>query len=152
MCYAVFLSTTSAEDLARHNSDRLIFSREVPDEAAVGALHYPHRWYVGSKSGCSCTFRHLHSTELGFGPPVDWYPEEEDEVTATLEFVAVVRTLVESGERVDCIDAWSGEAGTPGFGEPFAVNLATLSDADFRFFEAHHFDFVLSQRNAVSTS
>ena len=142
MCYAVFLSTTSAEDLARHNSDRLRFSREVPDEAAVGALHYPHQWYVGSKSGCSCTFRHLHSTELGFGPPVDWYPEEGDEIAATLEFIAVVRALAEAGERVDCVDVWSGEAGTHDFGEPLVVDLSTVADADFRFFEDRRFDFV----------
>jgi hypothetical protein len=152
MCYVIVLSTTSAEDLARHNSDRLRFARELPDEATVEALNYPHRWYVGSKSGCSCTFRHLHSTELGFGSPVDWYPEEGDEITATLEFVAVVRALVEAGERVDCIDAWSGEAGTPEFAERLAVDLATLADSEFRFFEAHHFDFVISQVNAGLTS
>ena len=151
MCYVIVLSTTSTGDLARYNSDRLRFSREVPDEAAVEALHYPHQWYVGSKSGCSCTFRHLHSTELGFGPPVDWYPEEGDEIAATLEFIAVVRALVEAGERVDCVDVWSGETGAHDFGETLAVDLSNVADADFRFFEAHHFDFVISQRNAGST-
>ena len=143
MCYVVLLSTTSAEDLARLNSDLLRFSRELPDEPATQALAYPQRWYVGSKTGCSCTFRHLHSIELGFGPPVDWYPEEGDEIAATLEFIAVVRALVEAGARVDCVDAWSGEAGTHGFGEPLGVDLSTLADADFRFFEDRCFDFVV---------
>jgi hypothetical protein len=142
MCYVVLLSTTSDADLARHGSDLLCFSRELPDEHAAHALAYPHRWYVGSKSGCSCTFRHLYSTELGFGAPVDWYPEEDDAIAATLEFIAVVRGLVASGAAVDCVDAWSGESNTHGLGEPLAVDLATLADADFRFFEDRRFDFI----------
>lgn len=147
MCYVVFLSTTSEEDLARHNSDLLRFSRELPDEPAATALLHPHRWYVGSKSGCSCTFRHLHSTELGFGPPVDWYPEDEAEIRGTLEFIAVVRALVETGARVDCIDAWSGEAGPAVAEAGVTVDLAQVGDAAFRFFENRRFDFFLPPKS-----
>lgn len=64
----------------------------------------------------------------------------------------MVRALVEAGERVDCVDVWSGEAGAHDFCETLAVDLSTVADADFRFFEAHHFGFVISQRNAGSTS
>lgn len=139
MCYVVLLSTTSGADLGRYDSELLHFERELPEAQVVAALKYPNRWFVGSKSGCSCTFRHLHATELGFGPPVDWYPEEDDEVAGTLEFVAVVRHLVEAGERVDCIDAWSGEAAA----DPavLEVDLGEVADAEFRFFEDRHFDF-----------
>jgi hypothetical protein len=144
MCYVVVLSTTSDEDLSRHDTALLSFTRELPDESAVALLAYPHRWYVGSKSGCSCTFRHLHDTELGFGPPVDWYPEDADEIAATKEFITVVRRLVQGGAKVDCIDAWSGESGTAGFGEPLTVDLAAVADADFRFFENRQFTFVVS--------
>ncbi len=147
MCYVVLLSTTSDADLARHNSEFLRFERELPGCAAVAALRYPNRWYVGSKSGCSCTFRHLHSTELGFGPPVDWYPEEADEIAGTLAFVAVVREIVEAGARVDCVDAWTKEAGTNTAGERLEVDLGEVGDADFRFFEDRHFDFVDTARS-----
>ena len=51
------------------------------------------RRHVGSKSGCSCTFRHLYSIELGFGEPVDWYPEEPDAIEATIQLASTIRRL-----------------------------------------------------------
>jgi hypothetical protein len=74
----------------------------------------------------------------------DWYPEDADEIAATKEFITVVRRLVQGGAKVDCIDAWSGESGTAGFGEPLTVDLAAVADADFRFFENRQFTFVVS--------
>jgi hypothetical protein len=83
MCYQLVLSTDSPEDLSRHDDDaRVTFTRELPGVPEEALLAYPHRWFVGSRHGCSCGFRHLHvsSVELGFGEPVDWYPEELDDV------------------------------------------------------------------------
>ena len=142
MCYVVLLSTTSSVDLGADSSELVKFERELPQGAAIDRLLYPHRWYVGSKSGCSCTFRHLLSTELGFGAPEEWYPEEPDEIAATLELVRVVRRLVEEGERVDCVDAWEHADPSLVSAASRTVDLARISDEEFRFFENHHFVFV----------
>ena len=102
-------------------------------------LRNEHHWYVGSRSGCSCTFRHLFSTELGFSEPVDWYEEDESEIAATLSFIKIIRQLVENGQRVDCIDAWN-DAKQDDILER-VVNLKIVNDEQFRFFENHHFVF-----------
>jgi hypothetical protein len=139
VCYAVYLSTDSPQDLAQHNIDLIHFEHESIPESVGSMLLYPHQWYVGSKSGCSCTFRHLYSVELGFGKLVAWYQEDEHEIAATLLFVKVVRALVERGHKVDCVDAWHGASMDDIHHRQ--VNLNELKDEQFRFFENHHFHF-----------
>ena len=77
--------------------------------------------------------------ELGFSEPVDWYEEDENEIAATLSFIKIIRQLIESGQRVDCIDAWN-DAVQDNIVERF-VNLKKIDDEQFRFFENHHFIF-----------
>lgn len=139
MCYIVFLSTSSPEDLSAESTDLVRFGREHLDNEVASMLAYEHKWYVGSASGCSCTFRHLMSPELGFGRPEDWFPEERDAIEATAAFVAVVRRMLDSGYQVDCIDAWAG-AERAGIIKK-DVDLSAIADEEFRFFENHHFAF-----------
>ena len=75
MCYGVYISTDSPENLAERNSALVRFEKVTDVDAApcIGVLDFPNQWCVGSKSGCSCTFRHLYSIELGFGEPESWY-------------------------------------------------------------------------------
>ena len=141
MCYLLLLSTSSDQDLALLSNDLVTFSQELPDVAAVDSLRYSCQWYVGSQSGCSCTFRHLHSVELGFGVPVDWYPEESEEIRATLQFITIVRSMVERGDSVDCIDLWEGQGDKPLLCTEVVVDLAQVDNEAFRFFENHHFIF-----------
>ena len=139
MCYALYLSTTSKKDLAALNSDMVRFERLSDDEGHASVLKYPEKWYVGSKSGCSCNFRHLTSVELGFGEPLDWYPEEEDDIQATAELFKVIFRLVSEGNQVDCLDFWEGmERGEV---KTLAVDLRTVPEKAFRFFENHQFVF-----------
>ena len=139
MCYAIYLSTGTNQDLSLENSDLIHFERRTVEEPFGSILLYVQQWYVGSKSGCSCTFRHLYSSELGFSEPVEWYDEDEEEVSATLLFIIVVRSLIERGHKVDCIDAWYGA--TKGEILEKQVDLDELNDAQFRFFENYHFSF-----------
>ena len=139
MCYAIYLSTDTNQDLSLENSDLIHFERRTVEEPFRSMLLYGQQWYVGSKSGCSCTFRHLYSVDLGFGEPVDWYPEDEDEIAATLLFVNVVRSIIKRGHKVDCIDAWYGATKEEIIEKQ--VNLDELNDAQFRFFENYHFSF-----------
>lgn len=145
MCYIVLLGTTSDEDLARHNTTLLHFTRDIPTTGAATveatALRHPHRWYVGSSAGCSCSFRHLYSVELGFSEPEDWYPEEAEDIQATLQFIQVVRALVAEGHAVACIDAWEHAEMLPNEHEELLVALSSIRDSEFRFFENHHFVF-----------
>lgn len=141
MCYVTLLSTSSAEDLSRHNTMRIRFSRDLPTLAAADALANEHRWYVGSRAGCSCSFRHLHSVELGFGAPVDWYPEEDDDLLGTLELVTVLRRLVDDGHAVDCVDVWGSVDPASEPLRTLVVDLDAMEDAEFRLFENHRFEF-----------
>jgi hypothetical protein len=139
MCYALYLSTSSKENLSELNSDLVRFAQIGDDEERAMSLLHSQKWYVGSKSGCSCHFRHLGSTELGFGEPVDWYPEEDDDILATAELYKVILRLVSEGNQVDCQDLWEGlERGEV---KMVVVDLKTVPEGAFRFFENHHFVF-----------
>lgn len=142
MCYELILSTTSSEDLSKFNEEKIRFEKEIPSRLPADSLSYPNRWYVGSRTGCSCTFRHLYDSGLGFGVPVDWYPEEQSDIEATLLFVRLIKSLLLMGENVDCIDLWEGNGEEPF--HPISVNLSQIRDEEFRFFENHHFDFTLN--------
>lgn len=139
MCYVLYLSTTSSEDLAQLNSDLVRFERLSDDEGRASVLMYPQKWYIGSKSGCSCNFRHLTSTELGFDEPVDWYPEEEDDILAAAELYRVITRLISEGNPVDCLDFWEGTE--QGEIKTLAVDLRIVPEKAFRFYENHHFVF-----------
>lgn len=140
MCYSLYLSTDTSEDLTRYNSELINFKR-LDAAAAEGLNHLRNRqrWYVGSKSECSCTFRHLLSVELGFGEPVDWNPEGEDEVRATGELYRVIARLVSEGHQVDCLDTWTGASQDDV--KTRLVNLNAVSERTFRLFENYHFVF-----------
>jgi hypothetical protein len=140
MCYALLLSTTSSDDLSQFNSEVLRFENTIPDRLSVRDLLYPNKWYVGSRTGCSCSFRHLAGPEFEFGVPEDWFPEEQSDIEATLQFIGVVRSLLSNGARVDCIDLWQGHDAEV---IPWvSVNLELILDEEFRFYENHHFDFM----------
>jgi hypothetical protein len=141
MCYIVYISTDFAGDLSRHNSALISFEKDLTNcEPEIrGLLQYKHPWYVGSKAGCSCTFRHLLSVELGFGEPVDWYVEHPDEIEATKIFYDVVTSLISSGNKVDCIDIWAWTKKDQI--KRLGVDLLSISRDAFRFFENHHFVF-----------
>jgi hypothetical protein len=141
MCYVLLLSTTSVEDLSQQNTELVRFTTELPAIAEVAVLQHANRWYVGSKTGCSCTFRHLYSVELGFGEPVDWFEEDPEGIEATLSLIALIRRLVGRGEEVDCVDAWEHQAMHAVAGAVLDVDLSAVSDRQFRFFENHHFRF-----------
>jgi hypothetical protein len=144
MCYMTVLSTTSGDDLARHNNELVQFSRELPGIPEEKYLAFPYKWFIGSKSGCSCSFRHLckESIELGFTIPVDWYHEEESDIEATRQVCAAIRTLVTTGTQVDAVDAWAhGQTEAAPLNDTIEVNLAKVSDDTFRFFENYRFVF-----------
>ena len=142
MCYALILSTTSIEELSQFNREEIRFVTDIPARLPVDRLLYPNQWYVGSRTGCSCSFRHLYQPFV-FGAPEDWHPEEEANIEATLLFIRLVRSLLAKGERVDCLDAWKGNSEIPFTHLP--VNLSQIRDEEFRFFENHHFDFSIDK-------
>ena len=139
MCYGVYISTDSMEDLSRRNSELVRFEKVSDSNAdpCVTLLDFPNQWYVGSKSGCSCTFRHLTSIDLGFSDPVDWYKEEQDELDATWELYSTLTDLLSSGNHVDLIDRWEGAQ--PEDIIIVDVSLDVVSKTAFRMFENHKF-------------
>ena len=143
MCYMLLIGTDSPEELSVHNDRLVSFSRELPGLPEESLLTLPYKWYLGSVHGCSCGFRHLctESVSLGFGEPEDWYPEEPENIEATLKVIAIIRTLVGQGANVECIDAWCHTRDSPRVTTTIDVNLAGVADGAFRFFEDHRFVF-----------
>ena len=88
MCYMAIVSTTSEADLTTLNTPLVQFSRNVNAIPEAALLRYPNKWFLGSKDGCSCAFRHLdqNATDLGFSEPVDWWEEDQEDIDATLQY------------------------------------------------------------------
>jgi hypothetical protein len=149
MCYELLLSTTSGDDLSQFNDGGITFGQSIPDHLATNALMYPNKWYVGSRTGCSCSFRHLYEPDLGFGAPEDWFPEESSDIEATIKFIRLVRSLLAKGDRVDCVDLWEGHGDESRPPVSMKVHLGSIRDEEFRFFENHHFDFLAGQNKYV---
>ncbi|WP_372796328.1 hypothetical protein [Pontiella sp.] len=137
MCYALYMSTDCPDDLSRQSTERIRFSR--PSSSCPSILKHEHKWYIGSKSGCSCTFRHLchESVELGFRAPEDWYPEDRDGIDATRELYKILKDIVTRGGRVEVLDCWSGDEENKA--ELLEVSLEQVSADRFRLFEGYLF-------------
>jgi hypothetical protein len=148
----LLLSTDFAGDLSARNDNLISFSAELPPLAEKALLEHPNKWFVGSRQGCSCGFRHLYisSVVLGFGEPEDWFPEDPEDIEATLRFVAIVRELVGQGAHVDCIDVWGLSTESASIEGTIHVDLSQLDDRAFRFFEDHRFVFVAEPSPAVN--
>jgi hypothetical protein len=144
MCNELMLSTTSEEDLTAHNNELVQFSAELRAIADVSSLKYPRKWYIGSRSGCSCSFRHWlrDNGEPEFGEPEDWREENPADIAATLQVIAIIRGLVVQQESVDCLDVWNPQEALPTVTNQREVALGAVSDREFRFFENYHFTFV----------
>ena len=141
MCYLIYISTDSTKDLSQHNTTLVRFEKDIGNQSPgiMDILLYEYPWYVASKAGCSCTFRHLTSIELGFCKPVDWYAEDPEEIKATQIFYNVVSSLILSGHKLDCIDIWAGTG--KDLIKHLKVNLSSVGKDEFRFFENYHFVF-----------
>lgn len=135
------MSTDSPMDLAERNSDLVRFEKVTdPDsDPCISLLEFPNKWYVGSKSGCSCTFRHLHSSSvgLGFSEPVDWYEEQQDDLDATCELYGTLNEFLSSGYHLDLVDRWEGSG--PEDITVLDVSLDHVPATAFRMFEDHKF-------------
>lgn len=141
MCYLVYISTDFEGDISKHNSPLMSFDKDFANVKTdvINVMRHQYKWYVRSKSGCSCTFRHLLAFELGFAEPVDWYEEGADEIEATQAFYDVVAHLISAGYQVDCIAIWVGAKADQI--HHLEVDLSSISREAFRFFENHHFVF-----------
>jgi hypothetical protein len=144
MCYSLLLSTTSDADLERHNTELVRYSPLASGTVGASLLQFHHQWFLGSRSGCSCGFRHLaaESLGLGFATPMDWFPEQAEDLAATLEVIGVIRALVAAGAEVDCVDLWNpGPNREPVACATIEVDLDQVGDPAFRFMEDHRLSF-----------
>jgi hypothetical protein len=148
MCYGVYISTDSPKNLAESNSELVRFEKvtDPNSDPCISLLEFPNKWYVGSKSGCSCTFRHLHpaSVKLGFSKPEDWYKEEQDELDATRELYGTLSNILSSGYQLDLVDRWEGSQ--PGDVTTLDVSLDKVPERAFRMFEDHKFRLKATER------
>ncbi len=142
MCYMVYMSTDCDDDLSSKSSDLVRFGKPSVKtySPCPPVLRHEHKWFIGSKSECSCTFRHLcrESVELGFGTPEDWYPEKPDEINATRELYEILKDIVKRSHRVEVLDCWSGEEAQAA--EHLDVSLAQVPVDHFRLFEGYLFN------------
>lgn len=140
MCYCAFISTDSGENLSKRNSELVKFGKveDADIEFCRKMLDYSNYWFVGSKSGCSCTFRYFaEGNEMCFGKPVDWYKEEQDEIDATKELYNTLDYLLSAGNKVDLVNKWV-DTKTEDI-KTIDVSLNEVSEAEFRMFENYKF-------------
>lgn len=144
MCYSINLSTTSDEDLSKLNDGPFFFLAPTHpgDLEFLALLEHPNKWCLSCQyGGCSCYFRHREGVEpLGFGPPLDWYQEDEDDHESTKAVYDVLLRLVSEGHELDLLDIWEGC--TPSDVKTKEVSLKEVSRDDFAFFENCRFIFV----------
>lgn len=139
MCYSVYLSTESTEDLTTNNEHLIRFKKVVDNEedSSISLLSYPNIWYVGSQHDCSCGFRHIMTDDLGFSEPVDWYDEDDDDIEATKKIYQVLMRIVQQGYAVDLVDKWEGTQNKNIKAKD--VSLKEIGETRFRFFESYLF-------------
>lgn len=142
MCYLIYLSTTSQEDLSRLPSELYRFRplTEEDDPAIVNLLAHPARWFLECRYGaCSCHFRHLDGGRAtDFSPPADWFPEDADDIEATKAVYDVLARLLAEGQKVDLLDIWTDTP--PEAVTSLNVSLSKVDRDSFRFFEHRKFN------------
>ena len=142
MCYLIYLSTTSLEDLSHLPSKlyRFLPLTKHDDPAIVNLLGHPVRWYLQCQyGGCSCHFRHLgEGSDLDFAPPADWCPEDADDIEATKAVYDVLEGMLTDGHKVDLMDVWVNTK--PEAITVFDVSLSEVDRDSFRFFENRKFN------------
>ncbi len=141
MCYMVYLSTDTSDDLSRFDSELIAFERYGAgnEESFAGLLTHPNRWFVRwSPSACSCEFRHVQG-EQGFREPEDWFPEDPDQINSTKELYTVILSILTSGCQADLVDGWVG-ASAEDF-QYLHVSLSAINVAAFRLFVDYRFTF-----------
>jgi hypothetical protein len=142
MCYSVYISTDSPENLSSKNTELLLLKKvgSKTEDSSISLLSYPNIWYAGSHHQCSCGFRHIMSEELGFSEPVDWYEEESKDIEATKQFYRIIKEQIDRGFKIDIVDKWEGtELNSI---KRLEVNLSQVSENEFRFFENYLFEII----------
>ncbi len=143
MCYLVYLSTTSREDLGQFPSTLYHFLplTKEDDPALVKLLDHPALWYLECQyGGCSCHFRYLcEGNEMDFAPPADWSPEEADAIEATKAVYDVLAGMLANGHKVDIVAVWDDTQ--PEAITVLDVSLSAVDRDSFRFFENRKFNF-----------
>lgn len=139
MCYSLYISTNSDQDLASFNNDLIKFEKiqKTDEELPTEILTYENFWYVGSSSGCSCSFRHLMTPELGFSEPVDWYEESEKEIEATQQLYDVLKQELDRGWQIEIVDKWPPIE--PNKIKEMNVSFSKINRNQFRLIENYKF-------------
>ena len=78
--------------------------------------------------------------DLGFGHPVDWFPEDDDDIESTSAFYNFMAHLVWQGYKFDLIDLL--EQSGPECIRQLVVSLSEVPRESFRFFENYRFEIV----------
>jgi hypothetical protein len=144
MCYLIAVSTSSGKDLTKLNSRFVRFSRAVADVPRASFLQFQNKWFLGSMDGCSCRFRHLEVEDMaqGFAQPADWFPEDADDIAATIEVVGAFKAIMADGSRLDCVDSWTSFPGEElELGGVQEIDLAGMAADRFRFIESYRLVF-----------
>jgi hypothetical protein len=144
MCFLIYLSTTSPEDLRLLPSKlyHLLPLSKEDDPAIANLLENPSQWFIECQyGGCSCHFRHLMTGgDLWFSPPEDWFPEDADDIEATKAVYDLLSKMLAEGHKVDLVDVWVGTK--PEAITERDVSLSEVDRDSFRFFENRKFNLV----------
>lgn len=147
MCYTVFFSTDSPEDLSIYSTDLMTLVHEVSNDPLLAHLQFENRWWLtDGHNCCSCEFRHQEQIEWNgrvhqhcFEEPQDWMEEDPERVEGTRLLHDVLDRLIRGGFNVDLVDSWEGKES-----EILPVNVPwnTATRELFRLFEGRVVRFI----------
>ncbi len=143
MCNSIYLATDSQKDLTVYNEELICFKQQIEDDKNSVILKNKLKWYISSSNGCSCSFRHLlpeNVSELGFGEPEDWFPEEKENIDATKKLYRVIRELVEEKYKVEILDIWL-ETDLKEIKNK-KIKIKEITEEEFRLFENYIFEII----------
>lgn len=160
MCYAIYLSTTTGEDLALIQNEHFRFGRvRNVHDPSLRFLKYPHVWMLFN-GNCSCGFRRaIEGVPAGSGalpgsvaivdnaglplepefcePSESACAEYEDVVAHTHAAYEELRRIVLGGDKLDLLDYWlTDDNDLPP--KRLSAHVKRIPKEKFRFFTSYH--------------
>ena len=132
MCYELYISANNP--LKEQLKSEYVSFEQINDAQRNNlSSHLKHEfnYYIGSKAGCSCSFRYWEN-DFGFTEPQDWTDEDPDDIKGTIALYKAIINLFPSSTLITIIPTWCGDD-IPSQ-ETELINLDSIAENKFIIF------------------